>query len=159
MALERSAVLLEQILQQASQANTAVKNLELRAMNQRLTGAEAGRLVALALQDYSPHGPPSTWRVAHPWRTLLEIIANWKSYLETIGVRATPRLWSLVMESGYSRALEEYDAVVTNEYGEDVELEEKISFWRRNIPEAGDRFLNAGDITLEALPWRHYPGN
>jgi hypothetical protein len=112
-----AARLMEQILEQASQANTAVKNLELRAMRQRLSGAEAARLVAVELQDYSPHGPPSTWRVYHSRRTLLEIMCNWKAGVPS-GVRATPRLWSLVMESGYSRALEECDAVVQNEHGE-----------------------------------------
>ena len=49
----------------------------------------------------------------------------------------TLELWNLVVESGYSRATEELPASWTNEVtGETILLQDKIAFWRREIPEA-----------------------
>ena len=91
--------------------NQAVVNLELRAMKQRLTGAEAARLIMVTLEDYHPHGDVTTWRWHHSRRQIGEILSHWRAYLQMIGMGdlATQRLWSLVVESGYARALEEGD--------------------------------------------------
>ena len=40
----------------------ATVNLERRSMEQNLTGAETGRLMLQILDEYDPHGDPSTWR-------------------------------------------------------------------------------------------------
>ena len=49
------------------------------------------------------------------------------------------------MEGSYSRAAEELQPTYTNTYGEVVRLQDKITFWRNNIPEAAG---TAGGINL-----------
>ena len=95
---------MERLLEEARQQTNALKNMELRLMKSRLTGAEASRLLAVELQTYRPHGPVETWRSTHSRRCILELMAVWRQCNEAI---ATPYLWSLIVESSYKRALEE----------------------------------------------------
>ena len=48
-------------------------------------------------------------------------------------------LWSLIVEGAYRRAAGELEQQYTNEYGEEVTLQDKIDFWRTHIPEAAGR--------------------
>ena len=135
MSLEAT---MQRVLEQCQQTAVAVKLLELRAMKKELSGAEASRLVALALQEYQPHGAVDTWRSYHSRRVLLELMASWS---RANGSLATAEVWSLVVEAGYRRALEE-EALQDSEAeekpsgDENITVKEKIAFWRAKIPEA-----------------------
>ena len=149
---------MQQVLEQCRQATVAMKNLEQRKMKQELNGAEASRLICLAVHDYRPHGPPSTWRIYHSRRVVLELMASWS---KANGSLATAELWSLVVEAGYKRALEE-EALQNSEAEEKssgdqkITAEQKIAFWREHIPEAkgrpGVNLLEAQRNIQEHLP-------
>ena len=114
----------------------ATVNLERRYMEANLTGAEASRLVAAELADYSPYGPVATWQTGHSYRRLLEVQAFWRCSCMQRGVRPTEALWNAIVEAAYSRALEEQPAESTNHHDEVVFLDDKIAFWRAQIPVA-----------------------
>ena len=73
----------------------AVVNLERRAMNQQMTGAEAGRILLQYLEEFNPHGPVSTWRPLRRRRKILELQSVWKRSCENQGLPCTQRHWSL----------------------------------------------------------------
>ena len=135
-AIHRTIRLQEEMLRQLQRMNTAMTSLEWRAMMAGLTGAEAGRLVMLTLQAYMPHGPAETWQQWRCRRQILEIMAAWKRSCENSGVVPWLEHWNLVVEAGLRHALEELPAETQNSQGETVRLEDKIQFWRDNIPEA-----------------------
>ena len=164
---------LEQLM---AQAVTALKSLEERAMMENLSGAEAGRLIVNVLEEFDPHGPPTTWRPHHSQRQLLEIQQAWSRSCRKQGITPKVELWNLVVESAYSRAVSELEADQTKPGGQSISLGAKIHFWRTNIPEArgsqgSGNFLEAqrqlqlhgGVVNLEAgsvlfgdlVSWRH----
>ncbi len=75
---------------------------------------------------------PDTWRPLHSRRQILELQAAWSRSCRKQGPKPTPQLWSLVVESGYCRALSEEEGPDDNGFT----LQQKIHFWRANIPEA-----------------------
>ena len=115
---------------------TATVNTEARSMLQYLSGAECSRLFACELADYRPHGAPDTWRKSHAERTIEELKAHWTVACIWRKVRPCSQLWMGVAEGGYQRAGEEQQASEVNSYGETILLQDKIAFWRANIPAA-----------------------
>ena len=115
---------------------TAVASHEVRCMHQHLSGAETSRRFSLLLADYSPHGPPNTWRQFHSERCIEELKANWSNACSWRKVRTCDRLWGMITEGCYQRAVEEQDPTEVNSHGETVRLQDKINFWRASIPAA-----------------------
>ena len=114
----------------------AAANSEARYMLKHLSGAEASRRFACALQNYVPHGAPNTWRKGHSEREIEELKGHWAVACICRRVRPSERLWRMISEGGYQRATEEQDAAAQNSYGEMILLQDKITFWRNNIPAA-----------------------
>ena len=138
---EKVAALLER-------ATTAVVSLELRKMQGSLRGAEASRLIAAAVGEYTPYGGPDTWQEWHSWRMLEEVRSCWRNGCSKRGVPLSEELWSAVVEAGYQRALEEQPSAATDHLAQEtVTLAQKIAFWRRSIPIAGG--LPGGDNLME----------
>ena len=105
-------------------------------MNQELIGAEIARLFMGLLHDFSPHGTVDTWRWLHARRTIVELQACWTRNLRKEGVAPSAALWNIIVESGYRRAIKELEPWSWSESQEQVWLEDKIEFWRAQIPEA-----------------------
>ena len=159
----------------AERAKDALVNLERRAMNRNLTGAECGRLLVTILEEWDPHGAYHTWRWAHARRKVLEQQGIWVRACNNQGLQPTQQLWDLIVEGAYSRAAEELEASYVNSHHEVIRLQDKIAFWRSNIEEArgtaGARNLLEeqqrlqvaepglqADVVLYAdlVPWRQY---
>ena len=140
--LEASTAALEtnrRILEQHEKATTAVVSLERRHMDCHLTGAECGRLFVGLLAEFSPHGEVSSWRPLHSRRCVVELQAKWKRSCSRMGLPATEEVWRTLVESAYSRAQEELEAVSVNHAGENIRLEDKVRFFRAQIVEAAGR--------------------
>ena len=118
-------------------------------MQDNLSGVESARLLMCALQEYSPYGAVSTWHTHHPERKILEIKDLWSKNLRKQGLEPKPALWNLVMEGAYRRALEELPPTAVSPGGQTVHLDEKIAFWRQNIPDAAGATIPDGYL-LEA---------
>ena len=135
-AVANGAAVLQQlqlIAERLEQISTAVRSDECRHMNRGLTGKEAGRLLTAALHDYSPTGHVSGWRPMRSCRKILEIQADWNRSCRHNHLRPTKLHWDAVVEAAYRRARAE-----ALEWGEEDQrfLEQKIMFWRTEIPEA-----------------------
>ena len=122
---------MQQLLESITKAEV---NLERRMMEARLSGSEASRLVAAEVGDYSPYGAVDTWQCWHSYRRLEEIRSHWSVTCRDRGVSPTEGLWAAVVESGYQRAEEEQEPVVRNHLNEAIRLQDKIAFWRVDIP-------------------------
>ena len=119
-------------LERLDRTNTAVINLERRTMNASLTGAETGRLLMGALDEFCPHGPVASWRQLHSRRQVLELQAVWSRSCRQRGIPASLELWRLVVEAAYRRAVEELEPSMGNAEGEIITLQQKIQFWRES---------------------------
>ena len=134
--LEELDTKMEAVAAATDKAKTAAVNAEARYMLQHLSGAECSRLLACRLHEHRPHGPVATWRSAHAQRVVEELKAKWTAACHCRNVRPSEHLWRMITEGGYMRAAEEHAPAETNEYGESIRLQDKIAFWRANIPAA-----------------------
>ena len=128
--------------------NNKLTNMERRMMQGELTGCEAGRLVMAILLDYKPHGPPDTWRPHHCRRRLVELQAMWTRSCRKARLRPLKRVWDMIVECAYHRALESQPASAQNDRGEWIHLQDKITFWRTYILE-GCGYDSEGRDSLE----------
>ena len=141
---------------QFGMAVTALVQLERRAMEQNMTGAETAALLVDVLDAFDPAGPRESWRNLESRQMILDVQAKWSRSCRKWGVIPTDFLWSLQVEACYRRARLVLEASRPNRSGERIVLEEKIGFWRSEIPEARGRpgvthFLTAQRVAqLEA---------
>ena len=74
----------------------------------------------------------------------------WNRSCRNWGITPTAEQWSLVVEGAFRRAGDELEATTLNHAGELITLDQKIQFWRENIPEAAGQPNLPGGNLLEA---------
>ena len=114
-------------------AVTTLQQIERMQMEEQMDGGRVGRVVCRELRNFRPAGTMHGWHSAAVCvqNRLLEVRSWWVHTCRRRGLTPTADLWSHIVEASYKGALQE-----SSSPAEKHDLQEKIEFWRKNIPEA-----------------------